>query len=337
MAESIKTVGLNKTYDNFQAWEDDADDNSTTGTPWWAEFYSGADLGALIIAGWSDPPTAEAHRIKLYVASGHQHNGISGGATSSSTASATLIDLEMSFVTLDGLHADQNATGTNDFDILMGNADVEGTTVERCLIKSVGGYCVISTGGGGASHNIRNNIMINGGAGAVCKIQAGSTHPVFNVYHNIFTGAGSGGYQHYGIQSSTTKGGLVTMVVENNISFDNDDGDYALAGTSITANNNISSDATADDDGGAGHQIDVDVDDIFVDPDNGDFTPKSSSPARHAGKTISAVTVDILGTSRESGYPYDVGAISYVNCAMSGLSAMSGSLTPTSAQEQMMG
>jgi hypothetical protein len=132
---------------------------------------------------------------------------------------------------------------------------------------------------------------------------------VYNVYHNVFTGAGAGGSQDYGLQSNVTKGGLVTIVAENNISFDNDDGDYELAGTSVTANNNISSDATADDDGGTGHQIDVDVDDIFVDPDNYDFTLKVGSSARNAGATVASVTTDLLGVPRPQGTAYDIGAL----------------------------
>jgi len=311
MAESIKTVGLNKTYDNFQAWEDDADGNSTTGTPWWAEFYSGADLGALVIAGWSDPPTAEAHRIKLYVASGHQHNGISGGATSSATASADLISISMSFVTLDGLHADQNSTSGNYYAINMATgAAVEGTTVERCLIKSSDAYCVFGYGKAGAVFNVRNNIMIKDGESnelPVCRLIGLSTYPVYNVYHNVFTGAG---VAQYGLQTNTAKGSL-DLVAENNISFDNDDGDYALAGTSITANNNISSDATADDDGGSGNLIDQTDTDILTDPSNDDFRLKSTSAAIGAGVTIASVTTDILGTSRPKGGSYDIGPYEY--------------------------
>ena len=310
MAESIKTVGLNKTYDNFQAWEDDAESNSTTDTPWWAEFYSGSDLGALIITGWSDPPTAEAHRIKLYVASGHQHNGISGGATSSATASADLISIYMSFVTLDGLHADQNSTENYDA-VHMGLFYVEGTTVERCLIKSSGYYCVIGFGKAGAVFNVRNNIMIkDGGAGSVCRCVGGSAYPVYNIYNNIFTGAGADGPQDYGLQTNIAKGN-VDAVAENNISFDNDDGDYSLLGTSITANNNISSDATADDYGGSGNLIDQTDTDILTDPSNDDFRLKSTSAAIGAGVTIASVTTDILGTSRPKGGSYDIGPYEY--------------------------
>ena len=216
----------------------------------------------------------------------------------------------MSFVTLDGLHADQNSTGYYDA-VHMGNYQIEGTTVERCLIKSSGAHCVVASGKAGAVFNVRNNIMIkDGGLGAVCRCVGPATYPVYNVYNNIFTGAGSGSTQEYGLQTNLAKGSL-DLVAENNISFDNEDGDYSLLGTSITANNNISSDATADDAGGSGNLIDQTDTDILTDPSNDDFRLKSTSAAIGAGVTIASVTTDILGTSRPKGGSYDIGPYEY--------------------------
>ena len=75
--------------------------------------------------------------------------------------------------------------------------------------------------------------------------------------------------------------------------------------------NNISSDASADDDGGTGHQINVAEADIWVDAPNGDFRLTADSAARGTGVTIAAITKDIVGTAVPQGANHSVGAYEF--------------------------
>ena len=79
-------------------------------------------------------------------------------------------------------------------------------------------------------------------------------------------------------------------------------------GDSITVGNNISTDATADDDGGTNHQISVDAADIWVDAANGDFRLVRGSKAKDKGVAIAEVATDITGRRRPEGGAMDVGA-----------------------------
>lgn len=89
-------------------------------------------------------------------------------------------------------------------------------------------------------------------------------------------------------------------------------GDFADAatGSSITASENVSSDATADDFGGSGHSVSQSAASLFVNPGSGDLTPLASGALYDTGADLSAsFTTDMFGTTRPQGAAWDIGAI----------------------------
>ena len=86
------------------------------------------------------------------------------------------------------------------------------------------------------------------------------------------------------------------------------DGPYGTT----TSNNNLSSDATADDYGGTGHLINKSAGSQFVNTST-DFTLLSTADALNAGKTESTFTWDAIHVSgtvwRPQGATWDMGAL----------------------------
>ena len=345
MTIQLKTIKLSGgTYADLQACEDAAAISSTNADPWHAECYSGSDLDGFSKGAWAEEPSSEGGRIKIYAAPGHEHDGswsTSSGAYSSITSGWNINSYgqQLDYFTFEGILFinSKNNEGTV---LISGGGGGMKLEFKRCWfhkthVTVTGQNMYIQTNSSSDASDVlvENCIIRRGTVGLYISTLTSSPAFVGTVRNCTIYGC-----TVRGLQTGFTAAVTNTFTLQNTICGENPTHDFFVANVdTLVIQNNISTDATADDDGGTGHQINVDEANIWVDADNGDFTPKSSSPARHAGKTISAVTVDIFGTSRESGYPYDVGAISYVNCAMSGLSAMSGSLTPASAQEQMMG
>lgn len=77
----------------------------------------------------------------------------------------------------------------------------------------------------------------------------------------------------------------------------------------LTANNNITSDSTADDyGGGAGCIVDVTATDEFVNISAGDFALSPLSLAIDAGATITYFNTDKKGVSRPQLTAWDIGS-----------------------------
>ena len=126
----------------------------------------------------------------------------------------------------------------------------------------------------------------------------------------------------YGIRFANVASCTLNPTVENNIVV----GAVTSSGTIITVcfdeitfntgtktfNYNISSDTSADDFSGSGHQLNARGGQIWADESSLAFTLLSTSLALDMGKTILAVTTDMVGVSRPQGDKYDIGPLEYV-------------------------
>ncbi|HXT02509.1 MAG TPA: fibronectin type III domain-containing protein [Elusimicrobiota bacterium] len=145
----------------------------------------------------------------------------------------------------------------------------------------------------GAGNTAFNNILWNNGSGIVVGTNDGTT-PATNarVYNNTIynNNVGAG---RYGIYLTSNGSGAV---VQNNIAFDNLDGNIVNGGQSVAT---IASNVT--------------VDPLFVNAAGLNFQLLAGSPAIDKGVNLSAqgVTVDIAGTARPQGAAYDIGAYEY--------------------------
>lgn len=74
----------------------------------------------------------------------------------------------------------------------------------------------------------------------------------------------------------------------------------------ITSNNNISSDGSADDYGGTGHIVNTPAQNVFESTTDSNLRP--SGEAINAGKTQASFSIDALGVSRPQGAAWDIGA-----------------------------
>ena len=93
--------------------------------------------------------------------------------------------------------------------------------------------------------------------------------------------------------------GVSGVLVRNNISYGNKQGDFQNNGTSTTVSNNL-----------------FGVDPAFVDAANLNFRLKSSSGARDKGISLNLVGIDLDGTKRPQGGVHDIGAFEFLSEAL---------------------
>ena len=97
----------------------------------------------------------------------------------------------------------------------------------------------------------------------------------------------------------------MTVTVKNN-EFLNCGTDYLWDVDAATSSNNMSSDGTADDQGGSGHIVSVTASKQFMAVD--DLRHRMGSQCLDAGTTIASFSTDCFGTARPLGSAWDMGA-----------------------------
>jgi len=314
--KTIKASGGD--YTTLQAFEDAAALASTNDDPWHAECYAGVNMGGFTKGAWSEEPSAESERVKIYAAPGHEHDGswsTSSGAYSS-IASGWNINTygqQLDYFTFEGILFlnSKNSTGTV---LVSGGGGGMKLEFKRCWFKkthvtptSASMYIQTNSSSDASDVLLENCIIWRGTDGLYISTLSGSPAFVGTIRNCIFYGCSD-----IGIQTGFTASVNNTLTLQNTICGENSSSDFYVAAVdTLVIQNNISTDATADDDGGTGHQINVDEDDIWVDPTNGDFRLVPESVARDAGVAIAAVTSDIRGLKRPQGSLLDCGAYEF--------------------------
>ena len=98
------------------------------------------------------------------------------------------------------------------------------------------------------------------------------------------------GNKSVGIQVGPDAFQLANTVVQNNISYNNNGGNYSNVGENTTADHNLITNP------------------LFVNAAAFNFNLQTSSPAIDAGVTLSQVTTDFKNAPRPQGGAYDIGA-----------------------------
>ena len=316
--KTIKASGID--YADLPAFENAAAISSTNDDPWHAECYSGVNMGAFEKGAWAEEPSTEAGRIKIYAAPGHEHDGswsTSSGAYSSVTSGNNIkaYAQRLDYFTFEGLLLlnSKNSSAT-----ILVSSSATGNKLEfkRMWCKNThatptGTNVYFSTNSSSAAVSdvtFENMVIWRGTTGMYLAAGSNAPNSDYTISNCTIYGVSVRGF-HAGFTWGTQ---VDTLILQNMAIGESDTADFLIVGgDSITVGNNISTDATADDDGGSNHQINVDEDDIWVDAANGDFRLTADSKARGAGVTIAAVTKDIVGTAVPQGADHDVGAYEY--------------------------
>ena len=322
--KTIKPAGAGD-YTTLALWEDAVDGESSAAQ--WAECYSGGNLGPVTFSGWSATPTSDNYP-KIYAAAGHHHSAdIAAGAYISA---ASPIAISVSYTRIDGIRINGTNNSNKVIDFL-GSGTSQDSRVDNCFVHGTFQYGVFmgqSTTGVTSSNYITNNIIVVDGTAATTPTgiyaygtdgSSGTTN--MYIYNNSIYVDNATTLTNYGIRFANVASCTLNITVENNISI----GSVTSAGVSITYaynqvafdtgtktfNNNIGSDNTADDFGGSRNQLNETAAKIWTDAPNDNFRLKSNSVALDFGKTISAVTTDMVGIARPQpdGGSYDMGAL----------------------------
>ena len=271
-------------YISLQDWWNNWASQQATADQW-AECYSG-DCG--FFSNYELPHVAtpdSTHFFRIYAAEGE-------------SPFASYVGLENGtehYSELEGLHL------TNSYCFYC--AFLVGVKLQQCRFE---GLVEIQPAGTGVSL-VDNNVFAGEDLYASLYIDAAAGDVL--VYNNTLINK-QGDNAFFALLVENMFGGTIT--VENNLIFGpNATGAMSLTGVTVVANNNITHDGTGDDYGGTGAQVNVDPEDVFTDFSSGDYSLKLASLAIDAGKTIPAISVDNVGTSRPQGVAFDIGAYEY--------------------------
>ena len=320
--KTIKPAG-DGDYTTLALWEDFADGQSSADQ--WAECYTGGNLGAVTLAGWSATPDSSNYP-KIYSADGHQHGGsVSSGAYISASAPMAI---GVAHTQIDGIRV-TGTTNSNPAITFLSSGTSKDCRVDNCIVHGTfqyGIYIGQSSTGVTSSNYVTNNIVIIDGTAGTTPAgiyaygtdgSSGTTN--MYIYNNSIYVANPGSLNNYGVRFANSASCTLNITVENNVVI----GSVTSLNASITYafnqitfntgtkqfNNNISSDGTADDFSGSNHQINVTAENIFTDAPNNVFSLTKTSLALNAGKTVASVLEDITGGSRPPGSAYDIGAL----------------------------
>jgi len=301
-------------FSTLQTWEDWADDQVNANQ--WAECYSGGDLGEVVFSSWTDIPTATVYP-RVYVADGEGHNGSATlvGAYIAQDGASIAIDLvDVDYVQIDGLFINKTSTDASNMVDIDGSSTVTGILIENCVFAynnagNTNAFAIdIETSAGNTSDSplvMRNNLIYGAVGGGLLKagidVKIGPEAYV-GVYNNTICSTDADGIKCDDDQT--------TMTLSNNICMDNGAKDFNFNKGTITATYNMSEDATAADEGGAGNLISKTFADQFYDTSN-NFHLKGGSDALDAGTTIAAFSTDAIGRTRPypDGGVWDIGAL----------------------------
>tara|TARA_R100000315_G_C5234802_1_gene146236 strand:- start:1258 stop:2784 length:1527 start_codon:yes stop_codon:yes gene_type:complete len=320
--KTIKPAG-DGDFTTLALWEDFADGESTADQH--AECYTGGNLGAVTLSGWSSTPDSD-NFPKIYAADGHGHEAdVTAGAY---VEASTPMTIGVPYTQIDGLRV-TGATNSNTAISFLTSGTSRDCRVDNCIIHGTFQYGIFigqSSTGVTSSNNVTNNIIIiDGTAGttpagiyAYATDGSGGVTNMF-IYNNSIYVANPGSVNNYGIRFANTASCTLNITVENNViigavTSSNESITYAFNQITFDTgskqfNNNISSDGTADDFSGLNHQINATASNVFKDAPNNSFALSKTSLALDAGKTVSSVTVDMLGVARPQGTAYDIGAL----------------------------
>jgi hypothetical protein len=316
--KTIKATGGD--YADLPAFEGAAAISSTNADPWHAECYSGVNLGKFVKGAWAEEPSGEGGRVKIYAAPGHEHDGswsTSVGAYSSITSghNIQIYGQRGDYFTFEGLLL---LNSKNNGCCILHGSSATSMKIEfkrlwckktHVTVTGTNVYFTMNASSPGDSDmTVENCVLWRGTSGLYLSSASNSNDTTYHVHNCTIYGMST-----RGVQGGFTWGSQVESLDLQNMAVGGSSlHDYLLnVPESFTYNNNISTDATADDDGGSDHQINVDEADIWVDAPNGDFRLKSTSVAIGAGVTIASLTTDVLGSSRPKGGSYDAGAYEY--------------------------
>jgi len=325
---TIKTIKPDGTGDftTLALWEDFADGESSAAQH--AECYSGGNLGAVTLSGWSATPDSSNYP-RIYAAEDNQHGtDITAGAY---IEASSPISVAIPYTRIDGIRVNGTSNSNTAISFLASGTSRD-CRVDNCIVHGTFQYGIMigqSSTGVTSSNYVTNNIIIIDGtanttpAGVYAygtDASSGTTNSY--IYNNSVYVANQGSLNNYGIRFANVSSCTLNITVENNIvmgavtsglaSITYAYNQIAFSTGAKSFNNNISSDGTADDFGGSSNQINVSLSSVFSDAESNDFSLKKNSVAFNFGKTIGAVTTDILGVSRPQGTAYDIGALERV-------------------------
>jgi hypothetical protein len=149
-----------------------------------------------------------------------------------------------------------------------------------------------------SSHvTFRNNVFAHGGAWGIDVHQIDNVTVQNNTFYDI---------THHG---AGFRNNSLNNAVINNVFYDTGTSYWASDGATLSGDHNLIFEAN--DPGQLGPNDILDMDPLFVDPENNDFHLQENSPAIDAGQTLTDVTTDLDGMLRPQGNGYDIGAYEF--------------------------
>lgn len=308
---SSSNLGFGQTYATFASWV--AAVQSNTGAED-AVCSSGSDLGDLLLVVSDEETTWVPSSSVISVAEGHKHNGKDEGTTGVAYTGGDIY-IEASGITVRHLRIDG---GT--FVINSQRSGTWTTLVEENLFSFTGGggtrIGILAADGGGVltivSSTWRNNLIYynpTGGPGdafIASNTQTGDTSSTIGLTFVNNTILSTNTLMDNGLTFAKDFG-VLNVVLRNNIVLGANTACYTNAGASITASNNLSSDATAALPGSTNHKINQVAATVVTNPTN-DATLPLTSPAYDAGATLVGFATDVIGTARPQHGLWDMGA-----------------------------
>ena len=336
MAITVSTVGPGKDYSTLAAWWSAKSGGTDVAQ---AVCYSGSDLGMLAITSAPSFTTSASEPLKISVAQGNMHDGVTPNTGAYMTATGSfqaglVISAGIHYIEVEGLAC---SAGSQTFGIV--GAGLVASSWSKCLVVGpAAGTQALSGMGLFTSYNLAqnmackvfNNIIVNcgEGIGAVCGSSVGSvTLRKWEIYHNTVKDSSGNGIAWTFTGNASTP--TINLHINNNIVVGSGGNDYdeISAASSRAAHtvaseghhNNIASDATASSAGpGAstsGAQDSKTASSLFTNSGTNDLTLKVGSAAIDTGNFVSGqlafgFDTDILGRKRKAAF--DCGAFEYL-------------------------
>jgi hypothetical protein len=274
------------------------------------------NIAAVTVDGGSNQDND--NHLEIVPVSGQMQTGVLGSAGAWVYAAGTTFTINDPSVVVSGMLSEASGA-PGSFSISLGAHNI---TIADCMLVLTNGFNGL--GGIGSANSVdatnsvvRNCVFYDASPLSGPGIQIGRIPPAAGsnqyggfIYNNTMRGSSIGVYGLDGITGTST--GVCDLVVENNISVECDTLDFsnAISLGSITMNNDYSSDASADDWGGANHQINQNGTNTFKAVDS-DHNLLVTANAIEGGKTLTSFAIDILGTSRPQSNAWDQGSFEY--------------------------
>lgn len=324
VTKAIKASGGD--YTTIVAWEAAIPSNLVTADQRWiGELYDEVYDEYDVEIG-SGITTDATRNIILRANSSAIHDGTAGSGARIVTTATTQsnqggLEPDANYTVIENIELDFSAStggATNQaigIQVLGGHTDIIlRRNIVHDMTKHLSNRGILIVGTSGANMYIVNNLVYDiqrtSTGGGRCILAQNSVAGTTYVYNNT-----SYNCQQRGITASSFTSGSANIVVSNNISANGGtDFLYDQTAGSITTDRNLSTDATADDDGSGTHLISQTLANIFVSTTDGseDLHLKAGSPAIDQGSDLSTtkeVNIDIDQYDRDAGgVTWDIGA-----------------------------